>query len=67
MDLAVSIATGSSFLGCFRIPSAERVGIISGESGSAAIRNTFLRVCDAKSIECPADVAVHWGVSHAAP
>jgi AAA domain len=48
VDLAISLATGTRFLGLFPVVRAVRVGIMSGESGEATIKEIARRVCKAK-------------------
>ncbi len=48
LDLAVSLATGSKFLGEFDVLQKGRVGFISAESGEATIRETASRICRQK-------------------
>lgn len=48
LDLAVSLATGSKFLGEFDVLQRGRVGFISAESGEATIRETASRICRQK-------------------
>ena len=50
MDLAISIATGSPFLGQFNVPKKCSVAFISGESGQATLQETYLRICKSKNI-----------------
>jgi hypothetical protein len=59
--LAVAMAAARSFLGSFKVPTALRVGLISGEAGKATIKETFLRVCSAMHVEEPAELGIHWG------
>jgi hypothetical protein len=49
-DLAVSLAFGRPFLGRFGVPRRQRVAFISGESGRAAIQDTFRRVLLCKGV-----------------
>lgn len=60
IDLGVSLATGRRFLDRFAVRRPTRVGIISGESGGATIQETFRRICEAKEIEHPHRVDLHW-------
>jgi hypothetical protein len=60
VDLAVSIATGESFLRRFHVEHPVPVGIVSGESGVATLQETFRRICFAKMIEDPRAVPVYW-------
>ena len=60
MDLAVSIGTGKQFLGKFNVATPARVGLFSGESGGAVLKETFRRVCRAKRIADPTSANVWW-------
>ncbi|MEQ8788448.1 MAG: AAA family ATPase [Pirellulaceae bacterium] len=60
IDLIVSIASGKPFLDSFKVERRATVGVVSGESGGAVIRNTFLRVCNSKGIEAPSNLPIHW-------
>ena len=61
IDLAVSLATATKFLGKFTVDQPVRVGFFSGESGPATIKDTVLRVCASKGAD-PADLGhVTWG------
>ena len=59
VDLVVSLGSGSDFLGKF---TAERinVGFWSGESGSDTLRETAVRIADAKGVDL-ADCSIWWG------
>lgn len=48
IDMGVSLAIASRWLGYYEIPEAVRVGIMSGESGAATIQETYKRVCRSK-------------------
>lgn len=50
VDLGVSIATGTSFLGTFTIPQPRRVCLVSGESGDFVILDVVKRVCAARQM-----------------
>lgn len=50
IDLAVSLATGTPFLGAFDVPRPRRVCMVSGESGEFNILTTARRVCTAKGV-----------------
>ena len=49
IDLTLSIATGTGFLGHFSVPIAHRVALLSGESGAATIQETARRVARSKN------------------
>lgn len=60
LDLAVSVATGTPFLGKFAVPTRRRVAVFSGESGRATVHETVQRVLRAKG-KTPGDCALHCG------
>jgi hypothetical protein len=43
IDLALSLSTGGRFLNHFQVNRAVRVGVMSGESGAATIKETAIR------------------------
>jgi hypothetical protein len=49
-DLAISVATGTPFLGKFPA-KRHTVAFLSGESGEAAIQNVARRVCKSKNVD----------------
>jgi len=49
VDMCYSLATGTAFLGQFRVPQPRRVLVMSGESGSTALANLVLRLDDARN------------------
>lgn len=50
-DLAVSIATGTPFLGKFRVPRPRSVLFISGESGEATTQETIMTILKARGLK----------------
>ena len=50
VDLAVSLATATPFLGQFHVADQASVGMFSGESGLGTLQETFRRVCEAKNL-----------------
>lgn len=59
VDLCVSLATGTPFLGKFAVPTQRRVAVISGESGRWALMEAASRVCRSKQVKLE-DVDVRW-------
>lgn len=59
VDMAVSLATATPFLGAFPVPRPLRVAVLSGESGMATLRDTARRVCAARGVELR-DADVCW-------
>jgi replicative DNA helicase len=60
VDLAVSLGTGSPFLGRFPVPEARRVAVISGESGAAALQDLARRVARARKVALDEECRVIW-------
>lgn len=60
VDLGLSIATGTPFLGHFEVETPGRVGIFSGESGKAALQDWALRIARAKGIDLAAVDGLFW-------
>ncbi|GAB4146541.1 MAG: hypothetical protein Tsb009_19250 [Planctomycetaceae bacterium] len=48
LDLAISIATASPFLGTFEVRKQAKVAILNGESGMKNLQNLAVRICDSK-------------------
>ena len=61
LDLAISLAAGTRerFLGKFDVENPRRVGVISGESGEATIRETARRICHSKRLDL-SRLNVYW-------
>lgn len=55
LDLAISIASGSSFLGRFEVLEKRNVFVISGESGALTLMNTMGAIAESKGLT-PADI-----------
>lgn len=62
IDLAVSLATATPFLGRFDVYKKHRVVLISGESGEAVLQETGRRVCRARGVS-PEELSVWWTFS----
>jgi hypothetical protein len=59
MDLAVSLASATPFLGYFKVHRPHRVLMMSGESGEAVLQETGNRVCAARGVN-PMTLDVFW-------
>jgi hypothetical protein len=53
VDLAISLASGSPFLGRFRVPNAISVAVLSGDPSPVTLADTARRIARAKQIELP--------------
>lgn len=62
VDLAMSVATGTPFLGRFAVPEPAPAIIVSGESGGATLVRTADRVADAKGLERDSVDDLYWGL-----
>ena len=51
VDLAVSLASATPFLGKFEVPHARTVALLSGESGRSTLAETAARVCAARNVQ----------------
>lgn len=61
LDLAISIGTGTPFLGSFAVPCTRRVAVISGESAPATLQETALRIAKSKKVDLRAAYA-SWSI-----
>src|SRR5262245_42469508 len=60
VDLGLSLASGTPFLGKFEVPHRRRVAIFSGEQGAGELQRLARRICAAKGITLESCLA-HWG------
>jgi len=62
VDQMLSLAAKVPFLGRFEVPKAKRCLLLSSESGCATLKETAVRICEAKGINL-ADLGdqLHWG------
>jgi replicative DNA helicase len=59
VDLVISLASGTPFLGTFTVYRTHRALLVSGESGEAVIQETGRRICAARGID-PCGLSVYW-------
>jgi hypothetical protein len=59
LDLAISLGTGTPFLGYFAVPERVAVWFFSAESGRQAIRRAAQRICAARGVNLK-DVRCTW-------
>jgi hypothetical protein len=60
IEMAICLASGLPFLGKWKVERPIRVGIMSGESGEAVIKETAARVVKAKGWDVPPDDLVRF-------
>ena len=60
VDLTISVATGTPFLGRFEVPTPRGVGLVSAESGKATLQETALRVAASKGVDLAGAELAHW-------
>lgn len=60
VDLAISLGTGTKFLGEFEVPHAVPVGVLSGESGAFTLQETARRIAQTRNLQL-SDAEVYWG------
>jgi hypothetical protein len=61
LDLAISMASQTPFLGRFSIPEPVRVGLISVETGRAVIQANAKQICDERDLPYDRVANIHWG------
>ena len=61
VDLALSLAKSSKFLGKFSVPESQKVLFLSAESGEATIQETARRVAFTKGFTLAQDTNITWG------
>jgi replicative DNA helicase len=59
IDMAISLGTGTPFLGKFAVPCGVPVAFISGESGAATIQNAARRISAARDVTLD-DCEIFW-------
>lgn len=50
-DLAISLATGTKFLGMFDVPEPRKVAFISGESGEGTTQDTLRSIAEERGLD----------------
>lgn len=60
IDLAISVASATPFLGKFNVKTPRRVAFVSGESGEKTIQETSNRICASKG-KSLASLNIKWG------
>lgn len=60
LDLAISLSTGTPFLGQFHVPDAVNVGVISGESGLYTLQRNAATIAQSRGIDLR-DAQCYWG------
>lgn len=61
IDLALSLSIGGRFLNRFQVNQAVRVGVMSGESGAATIKETAIRQATSRGRVLSDFAGVYWG------
>ena len=62
LDMALSVASGTPFLGHFDVAAAAPVGFFSYESGGATLQRTFARIARSRGLtpDATADLPIFW-------
>jgi hypothetical protein len=63
VELAISLASGTPFLGHFCVDRPRCVGLYSGESGQAVIQESARRIARSKRLSRVEALSIHWGFS----
>jgi replicative DNA helicase len=60
LDLAISLASATPFLGRFKVYSKHQVLLVSAESGEATLQEVGRRIARARGIDHPGDLGIRW-------
>lgn len=59
LDMAISLATATPFLGKFAVPAKVKSMIFTGESGAATIKSSAMAIAQARGLKA-SDIDVRW-------
>jgi replicative DNA helicase len=60
VDLAISLGTGTPFLGTFEVPRQRRVAVVCGKRGETTVQETVEHIAAAKNVRVDKDCLVVW-------